>query len=448
MIGLTTTIIILGMVLLNAVFAAYELALASVDVRRLRVHEEQKHRGAHAAVAMKTRMEASLAVVQVGITLAGAIAAATGGANAEEVISPWLMEQFGLTGRWADALALALLVLPLSALTIIVGELVPKVFALKHSEWVCLTLSPTMRVFAWIVYPAVVFFETITRWLMKLLASATPGMQGHDEHKAGLNELRAQVSMLRASKVIGVQEEKIIVRASRLSNLKVHDIMLPESDIVMLEADAPLTRNIVAAHLDLHTRFPVTEKPGDVQAIIGYVTYKEMTLLAKTHPENPSLREITRPLTSMPPTLKVSEALERMIRDHVHLALVRDEAGRIVGMVTQEDIFEELVGDIQDEFDRLPRHLSASGRQWVAGGGTTLSRIREVLGRPELGAGLPGETTLNAWLSDGRETPLKGGDVVVRDGVVALVRKVRRQNVTEAVLDPDNKRLASRAEGA
>ena len=105
-------------------------------------------------------------------------------------------------------------------------------------------------------------------------------------------------------------------------------------------------------------------------------------------------------------------------------------------MITQEDIFEELVGDIQDEFDRLPRHINPAGHQLVVGGGVSLGQIRDVLQRPELGGDLPPSTSLNDWLNHGREVPLRGGDMVVVDRVWTQVRKVRRRRITEALLDP------------
>src|SRR5687767_11649343 len=126
--SLTTLLVILGMLLLNALFAAYELALASVRIDRLKHLAEQKRRGAATAVRMKNRMEGSLAVVQLGITFVGAIAAAAGGASAEEDLGPWLKSALGLPGeQLADILALVLIVVPLSAITIIAGELIPKV---------------------------------------------------------------------------------------------------------------------------------------------------------------------------------------------------------------------------------------------------------------------------------------------------------------------------------
>jgi putative hemolysin len=220
--------------------------------------------------------------------------------------------------------------------------------------------------------------------------------------------------------------------------MKVRDIMLPGEDIVMVLADSTLSENLVIAHMDLHTRFPVAERRGDVQSIIGYVTFKEMVLLAKTHPGNPILREITRPLISLMDELPVSDALRRMLAEHVHLALVRSASGEIVGMLTQEDVFEELFGDIQDEFDRLPRHVTTSGHQWVVGGGATLARLRDELHRVDFGAELAPTVTLNELLQRRyADHKFVGGDSVIVDGVWILVRKVRRKQITEALIDPD-----------
>ena len=440
--SLTVLLIILAMLLLNGLFAAYELALASVRTERLRHMVEQRRRGAAIALRMKNRMEASLAVVQLGITLVGAIAAATGGASADETLGPFIEKHLKLAPHLADIVALTCLVIPLAAVTIIIGELIPKVFALKNSELVVTLLSPVMWVFGLVVYPAVWLFEFITKAVVTLVERLLP--TGSGDQDVGLHELRAQVNLLRAGKVIGLQEERIIIQASRLSSIKVGEIMLPEDDIVMVIADAPLSENLIIAHMDLHTRFPVTAHKGDPQAIIGYVTFKDMMLLAKTHPGNPVLREVVRPLISLPREMMLSDALRRMTAEHLHLALVRGDGGTVVGMITQEDIFEELVGDIQDEFDRLPKHISPSGHQLVVGGGVTLKQLRDHLKRQDLGASLPVNTTLNDWLNYGREDPLRGGDTAIIDGIWSQVRKIRRRRITEALLDPSGNPFEAR----
>ena len=330
--------------------------------------------------------------------------------------------------------------MPLSGVSIVVGELIPKAFGLKNPDHVCLRLAPAMQVVAALIFPVVWVFEQLTKKAVALGARLVP--PATVDHKAGLAELRAQVSVLRAGKVIGMQQERIIVQAARLSQMKVREVMLARDDIVMLHVEAPLTTCLLVAHLDLHTRFPVTERPGDADAIIGYVNFKEMVFLAKTHPEHPHLREITRPIIKLEADLALNEALRRMVSEHVHLAVVTEAQGRVVGMLTQEDVFEELVGDIEDEFDRLPRHLAASGRQWVVGGGVTLGRVREVLAKPDLAALLPNETTVNDWVCSGLSHRPHGGDALGLDGVSVLVRKVRRHKVTEALVDPTGRPLA------
>ncbi len=432
--SLSVLLTILVMLVLNGLLAAYEIALASVRVDRLKTLAENRRRGATAALRMKGRTERSLAVVQLGITLVGAIAAATGGASAEESLAPFLESYWKLSAYWADVLAVTLVVLPLSAVTIVVGELIPKVIAIKNSELVCVTLSPIMWICTIVLYPAVWVLELATMAVVSLFEKFFKGPT--DETQGGLHELRAQVNLLRASQVIGMQEERIILQASRLSAIKVGEIMMDDEDIVMLVADAPLSENLIIAHMDLHTRFPVTVRKADPQTIVGYVTFKDMVLLAKTHPGNPVLREIIRPLISLPIEMNLSDALKRMTAEHLHLALVRGAGGTVVGMITLEDIFEELVGDIQDEFDRLPKHISPSGNQIVVGGGVTLGQLRESLRRADLGRDLPASTTINDWLNNGREDNLKGGDMITHDGIWAQVRKVRRRRITEALLDP------------
>ena len=432
--SVSALLIIFAMLLLNGIFAAYELALASVRTSRLKILSEQHRRGAATALRMKNRMEGSLAVVQLGITLVGAIAAATGGASVDERLSPVFARLLGVSDRTADVLALISFVIPLAAVTIVIGELIPKVLAIKNAEAVCTTLSPIMWALALVVYPAVLLLEWLTKSFVRLVELVLPSRITDDQ--SHLHELRAQVNLLRASQVIGVQEEQIIIRASKLSAEKVKDIMMPEDDIVTVLADAPLSENLVIAHMDLHTRFPVATKRGDPQTIIGYITFKDMVLLAKTHPGNPVIREIVRQIISLPEEMSLADALRRMTHEHHHLALVRGEGGKVVGMITQEDIFEELVGDIQDEFDRLPRHISPAGHQLVVGGGVHLSQLRSVLQRADLGGELPATTSLNDWLNHGRPEPLRGGDMVVIDRIWAQVRKVRRRRITEALLDP------------
>jgi putative hemolysin len=208
--------------------------------------------------------------------------------------------------------------------------------------------------------------------------------------------------------------------------------MLPGNHIRMLNLSDSLMQSMVTAHLDMHTRFPVTERAGDPQAIMGYVNFKDLVAHMRLAPEKPSLEAITRSIASYRDDMSIAACLERLVRDHHHIALIRDSADRVLGMITIEDIIEELVGDIQDEYDRLPSHAVASGTAWVVGGGIALDKLREMT-QIDLTGDLPRPDTkiLSDWIIGHLGHEVQGGEDFERRGMRFLVRKVRRAKVLE-----------------
>jgi putative hemolysin len=329
-------------------------------------------------------------------------------------------------------LALTLVVAPLTVVTIIAGELVPKVFALRNKEWVCLVLSPPMRGFALVVRPAVWFFEAAVGLIMRWGDRWQPAGAARDE-AAELQELRALTAMARASQLIGARQEGIILAAAELAQRPLRDVAVPAEHVVCLNADDALGDAMITAHQDMHTRFPVVERPGEPQSVLGYVNIKDVVAAMHLHPGEPSLRAIVRPLLSLPDDTTLAAGLERLILEHTHIALLRDAGGRVVGLITMEDILEELVGEVPDEYDRLPAHAAWAGSSWVFGGGAPLARVRELSGI-DLAASAPKPDTphLSAWVTGHLGRGVRGGDRVERGGARVLVRKVRRQQVLEA----------------
>jgi len=437
-------VVMLLMVAFNSVFAAYEIALASITMSRLHALVATKTKGAGAALYMKENMEGSLAGVQLGITLVGAVAAATGGSGAGENLAPKFQQVFGVSPAVAEVLAIAAVVGPLTIVTIIFGELIPKVFALRNNQWVCLRLSPPMKWFVYAVWPVVWALESTVTGLMSLGEKHLKGrLETSKSEAAELHELRASVALARTSLLIGPHEERIILAAAVLAHRPIREVMLPANSISMLDVDVSVADAMIAAHLDMHTRFPVTERPGDPQGIIGYVNFKDIVVLLRLAPSDPSVRGIIRTIPRLGAEKPVAECLEQLIRERTHIALVQDDAAVVVGMVTLEDIIEELVGDIEDEFDSLPIHVVKAGAGWVVGGGVSPDKLRTTTGLQ-----LPGPPCdkpvhhLSDWVVSNLSQPLRGGEVIERDGLRVVVRKVRRQMVQEAQVQGRGKATA------
>jgi putative hemolysin len=304
-----------------------------------------------------------------------------------------------------------------------------------------------MEWFAWSVWPAVWLFEKSVTVIMSWSERRwrPTGHEGPQSEEAALQELRGLAAIARTSRLIGSREEGIIVNAARLANLRVRQIMLPADAISTLDVNDDLTDALIAAHEDMHTRFPVTERPGDPQSILGYVNFKDIVACMRIAPREPSLRSILRPLSRLRADETVAAALEKLIKEHNHIALVRDDAGDVVGMVTLEDVIEELVGEIHDEFDRLPTHITAAGPNWIVGGGAPLNQLERITGLQFPTADmLPPPHVLNDWLVRRLGRPVERGEEIKLDGMRILVRKERRKSVQEAQLSRVSETAATR----
>jgi putative hemolysin len=429
-------LIILLMLFVNAIFAAYEMALASISRVRLSTLCQQKKRGAEEAVYMKDRMEASLAVIQLGITFAGAVTAATGGAGAHESFTPFFAK-LGIPDFYAEILSLVSIVIPLSVFTIIFAELVPKMFALDNRESVCLNLSPIMKVIARIINPAVSFFETVVKKVMVLgrrkLRDEVP------VDKQGLHELKAAAALARTSRLIGIHEEKIVLSAAQLSQRKVADIMCDADDISMIPATDSLSDALIKAHLDMHTRFPVCERAGDPQTIIGYLNFKDIVNALRMSPENPSVQGITRSIKQLQAEMSLSQALSEMMREKVHVAIAISQDRRVVGMITLEDIIEDLIGEIEDEFDRLPNYVQPVGSGWIVGGAVSITTIASTIGvELTFEKMLDRAPNFAEWVTRRLGREVEPGEVLSFDNISVTVRKLRRKRLAEAFVSKRN----------
>jgi putative hemolysin len=426
-------VVIIIMLVFNAIFAAYEMGLASISRARITILSNEKKKGAAEAAFMKDKMEASLATIQLGITMVGVVAAATGGAGVEKMFVPYLQHELGISGTFSGILAIVLLIIPLTFVIIVFGELVPKMIALNNKERIVLRLSPAMKVLSQAIHPLVSIIEITVKkvvGLLTLLSRIEPSSQ-----RQWLHELRAAVSLARTSKLMGEREEKIVLAAAHLSTQLVRDIMMPAKDITMIYVGSSLEEALIKIHLDMHTRFPVCMKENDPQSIDGYVNFKDIVAAMRINPSDPSIRGILRPIKKVSEDTPLSSLLEIMIRERHHIVIVTSEE-TILGMVTLEDVIEELVGEIEDEFDRLPTHIHPYGSAcWIVGGGVSMSSVASAAGLDWSSKFASGKVpTVAEWCAQQVGQPLKGGEVIESDNLRVVPRKFRRKKVSEAMV--------------
>ena len=426
-----TILIIILMLALNALLAAYEMALASVSRTKLSILAQEKRMGAEQALFMKDHMEGSLAVVQIGITLVGAIAAAAGGAGADEMFSPILQEWLSIPKRLADALSVAVVVLPLSFITIVFAELTPKTFAIKNKEFVVLKFSPVMRVLYTILSPIVHIMENLVRFCTKKTFTKTPDPK--EAQKAAMADLRTAAAIASSSRLFGKTEEKIVLSSAMFCIRKIREIQVPLDQVYMLDAGDSIADTFVKAHLDMHTRFPVRENPSDPQSIIGYLNFKDIFLSTKMAAGSPtSARTIVRPMLRLEADTLISAALEKLMKDKQHICLVT-EGGKITGILTLEDIFEEMVGEIEDEYDFFPAYIRPFGTSLIASATAKMTDVFERLGVPAPQDLAPTATVLQ-WTTQKLGRALDKNDKLKADGLLVDPRKFRRHKLMEVLI--------------
>lgn len=426
-----TIIVIIVMIALNALFAAYEMALASIARTKLSVLAQEKRAGAQAALFMKDHLEGSLAVVQIGITLIGTIAAAAGGAQADDFFVPFFEKYLGLHGRAAYVLSMAVVVVPLSFITIVFAELTPKTFALQNKDFVVLRISPLMRVLYVFLLPIVTVMEHLVRFVTSKTKKTSQNEK--EAQTAAMADLRTAASIASASRLFGKTEEKIVLATAQFCVRKIQEIQVPLEQVYTLFAGDSIAETFLKAHLDMHTRFPVREKLDDPQSIIGYLNFKDIFASTKSSSGSAtSTRAIVRPILRLDEETIISAALQKMMKTKQHICLVTSEDA-ITGILTLEDIFEEMVGEIEDEYDFFPAYIRPFGNSLVVSATAKMAAVFEQLKRP-MPDGLPPDISVEMWLTQQLGHAPAKNEKVCACGIILETRKFRRHKLMEALI--------------
>ncbi|MDN5804315.1 MAG: hemolysin family protein, partial [Microlunatus sp.] len=392
--------LILLFICIGGVFAAAEMSLVSLRDSQVRQLAQRGSRGRTVA-RLNENPNRFLSAVQIGVTLAGFLSAAFGGATLAQALSPQLREVFPLAEGVADTVALVLVTVVISYVSIVIGELTAKRLALQRSEAYALALAPLVDFVAKLARPVIWLLGASTNLMVRLLG----GDPSAGRQEVTDEEIRAMVS---GSSTLGDEERRIVDDVFDAGSRGLREVMLPRTEVEFLPGDMPAYRAVRQVLQAPHSRYPVTGDSAD--DIIGFVHVRDLLDPEVSNRSTP-VSGLVRSVVSLPDTVRVLRALSDMRRSRAHLAIVVDEYGGTAGIVTIEDLVEELVGDITDEYDVVVEQRRTPRGTVEIDGLSTLDEFAEETGY-ELGEG-PYDTAAGFFMAAFGQLPTLGATVEV-----------------------------------
>lgn len=418
---------VVGLVLLNAFFVAAEFAI--VKVRNTQLSTRIREGDARAAVAKRItgQLDAYLSACQLGITISSLGLGWIGEPAVADVIRPGF-EALGVNEPiLLHGVAFAIAFSFITFLHIVFGELAPKSIAIRHPEQTALRLARALDFFFVVFSPAIRVLNRASNAVIRVLGfkPATSTEQTHSF---------AEIREILSGEVGGpTTRRRAFLNLFDLAEMKAGDVMTPITRVVALDIRKSLEDNVRVADEAGYSRFPLVD--GSPDNVVGMVHYKDVfsRIIRKDRPEQ-TLLDIKRDIMFVPENQSVENLLAELIRRGRHMAMVVDEHGRTIGLVTMEDIFEEVFGSIRDEFDE-PEPIEQAYRvlgegHYLVDGTMTLHDLEDLLGAP---LRKPGISTVSGWIIDhlGR-MPLAGESFRLADGYQVTLREVGRRRVKVA----------------
>jgi CBS domain containing-hemolysin-like protein len=412
----------------NAFFVAAEFALVKVRGYQLDLAVEQNRRAATLTVRMHQNLDAYLAACQLGITMASLGLGWVGEPAVAALLEP-LLSKVGITGPSLHTISFIVGFLLFSSLHIVVGEQVPKTYAIRKPTPVSLALAYPLHWFYRLVFPLNWLLDKANAGALRLL-----GVPGGSHHEViSEDEISAIVAESEAHGEIEGKTADIIRKAFLFDDQTVKEVMVPwvRVDKLSLSADPDVNKTTVVT--TLHSRFPVLDEKRNV---VGVLATKDLTspLIASGEDIWGTLRERLRTPMVVPHTLLISSLLEHMRSTRVHMAIVVDEHGNYIGIVTIEDMLEEIVGEIEDEWDdmEIEAPIERAGSGWSASGQLPLQVLEQTIGieiehQPDV-------TTLGGFVMQHLERLPEEGDSFSASGFNFSVARMLGRQVKTVVI--------------
>lgn len=426
-------LLVVFLIAMNGFFVAAEFCVVKTRPSRLETLIQEGNKRAVYAKKLTDHLDSSLSVTQLGITIASLGLGWVGEPAVAMLILP-LTRAVGLPDAAGHTIALTIAFVLITGAHIVLGELTPKSMAIQKTENIMLTVALPMLIFERLTYPIV--------WCLNTLANT---IAFHLGYKAGENdtdahteeEIRLLMDESHSQGLIDDTEADFVDNVFDFTELNVREIMTPRTDMVCLYLEDSLEENLDTVFSEQLTRYPICREDKD--HIIGFLHVKDL-LEALYHGKRANLRRMARKALVVPESMDVSVLLKTMQKQRSQLAIVVDEYGGTAGMVTIEDIVEEIVGDIQDEFDRERPAVEPRGADTYSVDAKLLLEELE----DELGITLEDDDvdTIGGWLYDKLGAAPKVGQTVEQDGNTFSVEEVDGVRITRVGIkkEPPEKR--------
>jgi putative hemolysin len=419
-------LMVVAFVLIGGAFSGAEIALVSLRESQVRALAESGGRRGQAVQRLLSDPNRFLAAVQVGVTLAGFFSAAFGASTLSQPLGEWFIT-LGMRAGLAEPLAFVLVTIAISYLSLVVGELTPKRLALQRAEGFSLLVAAPLNAIAKLSRPVIWLLSKSTNLLVRLVGG-DPTASGESISQEELRDL------VTAHESLSSDERRLIGEVFRAGDREVREVMTPRTEVDFLDASMTASRAAKQVHDSSHSRYPVVGRDED--DVLGFVHVRDLFL--PNHPAGraATVGDLVREVKRLPGTAGVLTALSEMRRENQHLAIVVDEYGGTDGIVTLEDLIEEVIGEIYDEYDE---GVAEGGDERPDGpqeldGLLNLDDFREATGL-QLPEG-PYETVAGYVLAELGRLPVVGDGVEVEGRTLTVLeldgRRIARISVSRA----------------
>ena len=364
-------LIILLLLILNGLFALSETALVSARRGRLQAMADEGNASARIALETANNPMDFLSSVQIGITLIGVLAGVFGGAMFAEAIAQ-LLQTIPYLAPYGDAIGFAVVVLVITYLSLVIGELVPKQIALTNPERIASLVAPPMRKIARITSPVVTLLTGSTRLVLRLL-----GISTIKESTVTLAEVQTMVEQATLEGIFEASEQEMVEGVFKLDYMRVGNLMTPRRNVIWLSVDDPAEEIYRTFAESPRSRFPLVE--GNLDHALGIIQVKDFVHL-REEGSMINLRAMLKPALHFPESMSVLQAIQEFKKSRIHFAFVINEYGGVEGIITPNDILEAIVGDIDDlDEPNTSGIVIREDGSWLLDGALSVEKVKDVL---------------------------------------------------------------------